>query len=65
MRLTMRFFAFTCLCMQDENITIRVSKDWLARIDAWRKAQDFPPSRSEVIRTAVDRLLVKDRRMEK
>jgi hypothetical protein len=43
--------------MQDTTLTIRVSKEWLAKLDAWRKQQPVPPGRSDVIRVAVDRLI--------
>jgi len=36
-----------------ESITLRVPKEWLATLDAWRNKQHVPPKRSEVIRLAV------------
>jgi Arc/MetJ-type ribon-helix-helix transcriptional regulator len=41
---------------QDTAITIRVSKEWLAKLDAWIEKQPIRPSRTEVIRVAVERL---------
>jgi Arc/MetJ-type ribon-helix-helix transcriptional regulator len=38
-------------------ISLRVGADWLDRLDAWRESQPVPPSRSDVIRVAVDRLI--------
>lgn len=42
---------------QDAVITIRVSKDWLERLDAWIEGQTIRPSRTEVIRAAIDQLI--------
>jgi hypothetical protein len=39
--------------------------DWLKRIDAWRRHQPNLPSRSEAIRTLVERGLEADARGEK
>jgi hypothetical protein len=39
--------------------------DWLKRIDAWRRHQPNLPSRSEAIRTLVDRGLEAEARGEK
>jgi metal-responsive CopG/Arc/MetJ family transcriptional regulator len=36
-----------------ESITIRVPKDWLDRLDAWREKQAVPPKRGDVIKLAV------------
>jgi len=39
--------------------------DWVKRIDAWRRQQPNLPSRSEAIRTLVDRALDADAKGEK
>jgi hypothetical protein len=36
-----------------ESITIRVPKEWLKTLDAWRDAQAVPPKRGDVIRLSV------------
>jgi metal-responsive CopG/Arc/MetJ family transcriptional regulator len=36
-----------------ESITLRVPREWLQTLDAWREKQHVPPKRSEVIRLAV------------
>lgn len=43
----------------DTTITIRITDEWLVAIDKWRNAQSVPPSRSDVIRTAVKRFIAK------
>jgi Arc/MetJ-type ribon-helix-helix transcriptional regulator len=48
--------------MKDENITIRVDKAILDRLDEWRKAQEFNISRASVIRAALERFLVQEAR---
>jgi hypothetical protein len=42
---------------QDTSIAIRVNKDWLIKLDAWIAAQPIKPSRTEVFRVAIDRLM--------
>lgn len=36
---------------------IRVSKEWLEKLDSWRKAQAVSPTRSEAVRIAVERFV--------
>lgn len=36
-----------------ENLTLRVPREWLDRLDAWRAAQPVPPKRGDVIKLAV------------
>jgi len=40
-------------------LELRASKEFLARIDAWRKRQDNPPTRSQAVREIVDQVLLK------
>lgn len=42
---------------QVDHLHMRVSPEWLERLDAWREAQDVPPSRSDVVRIAVERFI--------
>jgi hypothetical protein len=36
-------------------ITVRLPKQWIADLDAWRQKQDNPPSRPEAIRQLLRR----------
>lgn len=42
-----------------DTITIRITDEWLAKVDKWRNAQSVPPTRSDVIRIAVERFVSK------
>jgi Arc/MetJ-type ribon-helix-helix transcriptional regulator len=46
---------------QDTTITIRVSKQWLAKLDKWRECHEFTPSRSDVIRFSIEKLIASDK----
>lgn len=48
-----------------ESLNMRVSVEWLERIDAWRNAQIIAPSRSEAIRIMVDRFIAANAPREK
>lgn len=39
---------------------MEVPPEWMERLDAWRAAHEFPPSRSEAVRIMVDRFIEAD-----
>lgn len=43
--------------MKTETIQIRVTEDWLRKLDDWRNSQPVPPTRADVFRTAVERFM--------
>ena len=46
--------------MKDKTFQMRVSEDFLRKLDAWRRTQPDLPSRAEAIRRLVDKGLKAD-----
>lgn len=42
---------------ENATLTIRVTQDWLDALDKWRDQQIVPPTRTQVVKVAVERLI--------
>jgi hypothetical protein len=47
--------------MKSERLELRVTPDWLAEVDEWRRRQPKIPTRNEAVRRLVQRALENDR----
>jgi metal-responsive CopG/Arc/MetJ family transcriptional regulator len=47
--------------MKSERLELRVTPDWLAEVDEWRRRQHKIPTRNEAVRRLVQRALENDR----
>jgi hypothetical protein len=42
---------------ENATLTLRVTQEWLDDVDAWREAQAVPPTRSQLVKVAVEQFL--------